>query len=328
MGTFKRRFFEEGLCKKQGFPAERSRLLMQLTIYILARNSPENLSRMLDSLLPWSPEEDTEIIIGDNSDNNCVLDLVHRRAAEFNGRLRCLKHVCNLGYSANMLRSFEVAQGRYLWIVGCNDRFLPGAVARLKSILTHRDDAVLLFKVEGLKSNSWPLERVYDDFAELVKGIHIGPLQNINSCVYHVGASRQQLASAYEGSSNLVPQLTLMAALLKAGHRLYFCPISIIERLPRDRRIWDPRVAWMTCWMIYPDLHDQYLWNQARGAIFDSWSKWILGIEKEGFVLTWPLVLYTIAQFGARALPMAIKITGRIVFRKLSCPGGAVSKPA
>jgi hypothetical protein len=273
---------------------------------------------MLDSLLPWSSGEDTEIIIGDNSDDNRVVDLVQQRSAEFGGHLRCLKHVCNLGYSANMLRSFEVAQGRYLWIVGCNDRFRPGAVAHLKSVVSHRNDAVLLFKVEGLKSTSWPLERVYDDFAELVKDIHVGPLQNINSCVYRVESARQHLARAYEGSSNLVPQLTLIASLLKDKQCLYFCPVSIIERLPRSRRVWDPRVAWITCWMVYPDLRDQYLWHQARGPIFDSWSRWILGIEKEGFALTWPLVLFTLAQFGPRALPMSLKITGRILFRKLA----------
>lgn len=300
---------------------------MLLTLYILARNSPENLGRMLDSLLPWNPEGDTEIIVGDNSDDNQVLELVQRKAEEFRGQLHCLKHVCNLGFSANMLRSFEVAQGRYLWIVGCSDRFHPGALARLKSVLAHRDDAILLFPVEGLKSTPWPLERVYDNFAELLTDIDIGPIQSISSCVYCVKAAREHLATTYEGSSNLVPQVTLIAALLKAHHRLYFCPIPLIESMPRGRRTWDPRVVWMTCWMIYPDLRDQYLWNQARGVILKSWSKWIVGVEKEGFVLTWPLVLYTLAQFGVRALPMSAHMVCRILFRKLSWKQGADNPP-
>lgn len=287
---------------------------MLLTLYILARNSPDNLGRMLDSLLPWSPDDDTEIIVGDNSDDSHVLELVNRRTEEFRGRLRCLKHECNLGYAGNMLRGFEVARGRYIWIVGCNDQFLPGAVATVKAVSAYRDDAMLLFPVNGLKMRPWPLEKVYGDFLDVVKELELGPINSINSTVYKVDVARRYLPLAYE-SVSLIPQTTMVAAMLKEGHHLYFCPKQVLERLPRKRN-WDPRRYWATLSMIYPAPEDRILWNRVRGVILRDWSSWILGIEAEGYPITWPMVLSTVAQFGGRALPLAFRMFMRIMSRK------------
>ena len=287
---------------------------MLLTLYILTRNSPENLGRMLDSLLPWEDRDDVEIIVGDNSDDRRVADLVVERSGQFGGRIRCLKHVCNLGYTANMMRGFEVARGRYLWIVGSNDRFHAGALAYLMALLGHREDALILFPVEGLKARPWPLEKVFDDFADAVRELELGPINSINACVFRREVFLRYLPIGYEG--NLIPQTTMIAAALRDGQRLYFHPKALIDRLPRSVRIWDPRRVWMNYWLIYPDPNDRHLWNKVRGLILRDWSRWILNTEKEGFTITVPLAMATWAQFGIRSLPLVARMVVRIMKRK------------
>jgi glycosyltransferase involved in cell wall biosynthesis len=287
---------------------------MLLTIYILARNSPENVERMLNSLLPWESQE-TEIIVGDNSDDHKVVELAECRAADFKGALRCIKHVCNLGYAGNMLRGFEVARGQYVWIVGSNDQFLPAAVATVEAVVRQRQDAMLLFPVNGLKARAWPLEKVYNDFIDVVRELELGPINSINSTVYKVEVARRYLPLAYE-SVSLIPQTTMIAAMLKDGHHLYFCPRQVLERLPRKRN-WDPRRYWSTLSMIYPAPEDRMRWNRVRGVILKDWSRWILNIEQEGYPITWPLIVSTGAQFGAESIPLMAKMIVRIVRRKM-----------
>lgn len=288
---------------------------MLLTIYILSYNAPDKVNRILDSLLPWETDQ-TEIIVGDNSDTLAVAELVEKRRDEFKGRLRCLKHVCNLGYAGNMLRAFEVAESQYVWIVGCTDHFLPGAIAKVESVLSHRGDAMVLFPVNGLKSRPWPMERVYGDFKEVVEEIELGPLNSINSTCYRLDCVRKYLPLAYECVS-LIPQTTLIAAMLKDGHHLYFHPQQVFERLPRSARTWDPRRYWSNLAMIYPAPADRLLWNRVRGIILRDWADWILSIEQEGYPITWPLVLSTWAQFGAGSTGVVWRMMLQILKRKI-----------
>jgi glycosyltransferase involved in cell wall biosynthesis len=292
---------------------------MLLTIYILSYNAPEKVNRILDSLLPWESGQ-TEIIVGDNSADDRVVRLVERRQAEFGGQLRCLRHVCNVGYNGNMLRSFEVADGRYLWIVGCGDRFLPGAVKKVESVIACLDDAVILFPVNGLKQRPWPLERVYRDVLELVEEIELGPLTSINSCVYRVECARKCLVAAYEGASNLIPQTTIIAALLKDGHQFRFYPHQVFERLPSGPRKWDPRCFWMNLWLIYPRVEDRILWNRLRRPIIRDWSRWVRNMENEGYPITWPMVTATWFQFGMCSLPLILRLLWAIARRKAARP--------
>ena len=292
---------------------------MRLTLYILSYNAPDKVSRILDSLLPWESDH-AEIIVGDNSDNTAVVELVESRREDFKGRLQCIRHVCNLGYAGNMLRAFEAATSQYVWIVGCGDRFLPDSIAKVESVLAHRGDAMILFPVNGLKARPWPMERVYNDFVEVVKEIELGPLNSINSICYRLDCVRKYLPLAYE-SVSLIPQTTLIAAMLKDGHHLYFHPQQVFERLPRSARTWDPRRFWMNLSMIYPVPADRIFWNRVRGVILKDWKHWILDIEKEGYPITWPLVLSTWAQFGAGSIGVVLRMALQIVKRKIKLKG-------
>jgi len=271
---------------------------------------------MLDSLLPWD-SEDVEIIVGDNSDNSDTQSLVDARCAEFSGRLRCLKHACNIGIMGNLLRAFEVASGRYVWIVGCGDRFLPNAVNTVKAVLAVRPEDFICFPVNGLKRPPWPPEGTYRDFAKVVADLDMGPLASINFTIYRVECARRYLATAYWSASSLIPQTAIIAAGLANGNALYFHPTPVFERLPRAARRWDPRTFWANLCCIYPCLDDWPKWVAIRNMMLAGFAGWIMRIEEEGHAITWPLLTATVRQYGVRSFPLALSMARAIARRRL-----------
>jgi hypothetical protein len=289
---------------------------MLLTIYILSHNASTDVSRMLDSLLPWGTD-DVQIIIGDNSDNNEVVELTEGRKAEFGGRLRCLKHACNIGIMGNLLRAFEVAGGRYVWIVGCGDRFMPGALAVVKAVLAERPDEFIFFPVNGLKRRPWPSAGTYKEFAIALADLELGPLASINSTIYQVNCARRYLNTAYWSASSLIPQTAMIAAGLADGRSLYFHPVQVFERLPRPARRWDPRTFWVNLSCVYPLVEDWPKWIAIRSMILKNYENWIVAIPKEGYHITSPVVSATLRQFGLQAFPLTIRLCVKMCMGKL-----------
>lgn len=288
-----------------------------MTIYIMCCESPVPVARSLDSLLPFESES-TEVIVADNSESDAVRNVVEERRASFGPSLRYIRHVCNLGGLANLMRSFEVSRAKYLWLNGCNDYFAPGAVAQAEEALQSNPAAFLAFPVEGLNPAPYP-DRVteYTSFADALRELNLGPLASTNVTIYRLDHARRFLPVAYEGLSNLVPQLAILAAGIDPDHRLRFIPTPLIERVRRPRR-WDPRKLWMNLSLIYPGPEDWGQWRDIRtGLLRGATKRWVLSFGREDFPLTVPLALSTFSQFGLRGIPLALAILRRVAVRRL-----------
>lgn len=291
--------------------------LYLLTIYILSYEAPENLARILDSLLPFQGSQ-TQIIVGDNSEIANVAPIIQERQNLFNGQLSRVKHVCNLGALGNILRAFELAQSRYLWIVGCGDAFCPDALSVVEDILSQASEsdsaALHIFPVNEVKIEPWPAKRmVFNDFATALKELEFGPLTNINSVIYDVVQARRFLPTAYQASSSLVPHTAIIAALLGSqknedAQQMVFHPTPVFQRLQRSYS-WNPHELWTNISNVYPSLDNAGDWKKIRREILRTHSSWILGVTQ---LLSLPVSSYfierTFGQFGWLSLPLLSKL--------------------
>ena len=321
--------------------AERARLL---TIYVLSYEAPENLARLLDSLLPFESTQ-AQIIVGDNSQWANVEEVVESRRALFGERLVLVKHGCNLGALGNILRAFELAQSRYLWIVGCGDRFLPHALPIVEEILQRAPRAALhIFPVNDVKIGSWPTEEtIYDDFAEALKELEFGSLTNINSVIYNVAEARRQLPVAYQAASSLIPHTAIIAALLNPlcvdKAQMAFHPTPVFERLPRSYS-WNPHELWVNVSNLYPHFTETSQWNKVRREILRTHGPWLLDVTQALQLPVKPSLLErTFGQFGFASLPLLTRLIllewqrrsrifqhTRLAFQRLRIAGGAVKR--
>jgi glycosyltransferase involved in cell wall biosynthesis len=281
-----------------------------LTIYILSYNSPEKTGRILDSLLPFTSDR-TCVIVGDNSEANDSSEVTESRKHHFNGRLKYVKHICNLGFIGSALRAFEMADSEYLWLVGCGDQFLPSTIADVESILTGLGPNFVAFQVNDVKSGEWPQEpKIYKDFIPALIDLDLGPLTNINNVIYPVELSRKFLPAAYEAGSSLVPQTAILAAGIReeTEANLHYFPVQVFQRLPRPQA-WDVRKLWGNLATIYPDFEDDKRWLQVRRIVDESHSEWVVSrLKALNLPVTRSFITRTFGQFGSKSLPLYIKL--------------------
>ena len=280
-----------------------------LTIYVLTFEAPEKLARLLDSLLPFTSTR-TQIIVGDNSVVNDAAQVVAERRTIFNDQIVYVRHRCNIGLG-NLLRGFELAESKYFWMVGCGDRFLPGALEIVEPILEESDEAFIMFRINGVKGGAWPAnERVYDYFPDAMRDLEKGPLTNINSVIYNLDKIRDFIPAGYEAMSSLMPHTGMIAAALdrSGSHRLVYHPVQVFERLPRPQS-WDPRIVWSNLSLIYPRPENEREWNKVRREILKTHSPWLPAVLwRMKLPLTRGFLLKTYGQFGLASLPLLVRL--------------------
>ena len=295
-----------------------------LTIYIMCCHHPEPVARSLDSLLPFDGKR-TEIIVADNSVDDAIEKVVADRKDRFHGNLRYIRNVCNLGGLANLMRSFEVARGDYLWLNGCNDKFSEGAVRKAEELVASKNASFFAFPVDGLSPNPFPSEEtVFTSFVDALHALKLGTLASTNVTIYDLEYARGYLPVAYEAMSNLIPHVSIMAAGINAEHPMCFIPVRLVERVPRERRRWDPRKLVQNLSLIYPDPASRQEWKQVRPELFQWLKKWVQSFEGEDFRFTSELAAKLLAQFGIRALPLSWRIFLRVQKRRLAQMFGRV----
>ncbi len=110
-----------------------------LTLAIPTYNRARFLSENLEVLCPQLIDEHrVELLICDNASPDRTPEIV----SDFQSKglkIRYLRNSTNLGADANILRCFEEASGKYVWVFGDDDFIIPGAVAKILDLLENSD---------------------------------------------------------------------------------------------------------------------------------------------------------------------------------------------
>ena len=100
------------------------------------------LERLLLQLLPQLEADDRiEVCISDNASRDGTADLVAGVLEGIGARARYQRHPENLGFTANLLSSVELATGRWCWFLGSDDVVTDTAVAEVAALVDRHPDA-------------------------------------------------------------------------------------------------------------------------------------------------------------------------------------------
>jgi len=123
-----------------------------LHIFLLTYNREKSLRRTLEAIAA-SPLRDHPLTVMDN----CSPDGTPAVCEAFRPllpRVTVCRHVRNIGFGANFLRSIELSRGEYTWVLCDDDTLFPERAAALIDLLeTARPQAIF---IGGPRQDAWP----------------------------------------------------------------------------------------------------------------------------------------------------------------------------
>ena len=112
--------------------------MYELSICVPVFNRPESLRLLLSSICLSSETDRVQICISDNNYKEiCNEDVVK----EFSGRLKIkyIRNNKNIGMVKNILNVIDMAEGKYIWLMGDDDYILGEKLGGLLEFLSHKD---------------------------------------------------------------------------------------------------------------------------------------------------------------------------------------------
>jgi glycosyltransferase involved in cell wall biosynthesis len=115
-----------------------------LTIAIPTYNRSRYLKRCLEHLQACRLNGARILVIDNFSSDDTPLVLRQFESASLQGTLRFVRNAANIGGDANILRCFELATTKWLWIVGDDDKPLPNSVDCIMHEVSRQSKCVYL----------------------------------------------------------------------------------------------------------------------------------------------------------------------------------------
>lgn len=213
----------------------------KLTVAIPTYNRPKQLKETLDVILPQVlSHDDTQLIILDNCSATPALDVLMQAACgkSLPGRIKTIRHVANIGGDWNALRSFEVAEGEWLWCLGDDDNPANDALETILADIENADHCYGFYRV--FKDSDCPnvsdcrggryIGNSIDEWVRRVPSY--GARLFLSASVYKLSAVRPYLINGYLVSASGSPHLTMAMFAILAGGKYLLSQKSIANYQP------------------------------------------------------------------------------------------------
>lgn len=211
---------------------------VKLAICIPSFNRLEKAKECVKSLLEQIGDFDVSIQVIDNAsdevyfDNFSEIGLFSRAISD--GRLSIIRNTFNIGMSANFMRSFEVANGSWLWIVADDDVLRADSI---KSILI----AIDLYSTEsgfivfgGQKNESTEYANHINSLEEFIDFNHLSTdvfnrFIFITNGVYKLDYFRPLLSDGYQHLNTYIPHFMMQVAYMRQGNKCIAIQENIVD---------------------------------------------------------------------------------------------------
>ena len=197
-----------------------------LTIAVPTFDRPEALSRCVESVVAQLTPV-VRLVVLDNCSRVPASEVVGPLLAGVPGA-RVVRNPVNVGGSANVLRCVEFCETEWVWVVGDDDRLLPGAVARVLDDLERHPGTAYFNYASPFHSRD--AERVLAGIDEFVGGVDsLGGLLFISACVLNAARLRPHMAAAYQFLYSFSPHLVLALCAACDGGVVRLMPSQLVE---------------------------------------------------------------------------------------------------
>jgi len=196
----------------------------KLTVAIPTYNRPSQLEKTLLVIVPQViAHENVQLIILDNASKQPAIEILRvvSGGQDYGERIRVIRNVSNIGGVANILRSFELAEGEWLWCLSDDD---APAIDAIVAILKDCESYNHCYAYYGLKPG-------IPDVADMVDGKYLGTSIRewvkripsyghrlfISESVFKVADMRPYMSLAYIIAASGAPHLVMAYCAISAG---------------------------------------------------------------------------------------------------------------
>jgi glycosyltransferase involved in cell wall biosynthesis len=120
--------------------------LQLASIIVIAFNQEKTILETLDSL-KTAGIDDVEILICDDSSTDCtrlIIDEWCQSSRSWNGPIKIIFHEKNLGICGNFASGCMAAKGKYVKLIGGDDKIVPGSLSRMINWM-ERENLIVAF---------------------------------------------------------------------------------------------------------------------------------------------------------------------------------------
>lgn len=182
-----------------------------LDIIIISYNRKEKLEKTLNEFLEKSPLKHYDITVIDN----CSTDGTSEMIEEYSKKYPNLKHVrnkINIGGNPNIIRAFETATKKYLWLLGDDDFYHWENWHKLETAM--RDDYDMIITqgdINGIADVFY--------YATLISG-----------AIYKTDLfTNTVITNAFDNVRNLFPHLAVAANVINHDKKIYMEKTDVVE---------------------------------------------------------------------------------------------------
>jgi len=163
--------------------------------------------------------EDIELLIIDNASDIPVEETLSDLIASHQNKrsVNIHRNAFNVGMSANIMKCFELSQGKYMWLLGDDDRINLNSFSTINYNIKEHPEAVFFnFATSGSGSRGKTIVTNGDNFVSKID--QFGSLIFISACVFKRNTFVNHLRYGYIFAGTLAPHFALLLVSLKPDH--------------------------------------------------------------------------------------------------------------
>lgn len=121
-------------------PVDRPRLSICLPTHHGRAAELDRALRSIAAQLPALPERSVQVCASDNGSRDATQEVLREHAEHLGKALTTFRFEVKQGFTPNLLKAVELADGAFCWLMGSDDEFAPGGVATVLEALAAGPD--------------------------------------------------------------------------------------------------------------------------------------------------------------------------------------------
>ena len=222
----------------------------QLTIIIPTYNRCDSLKETLNDLCLKNIDQ-VKIIVLDNNSTDNTESLVRECKAKYEF-IDYKKNKVNIGLNANLLRTIEICETEWLWMLGDDDKINDDCLSKIELKIRGQIDSVLInfSNISFVERNSDLLSSGLDEFLCIMDSFP--NLLFISTNIMNAKILKKNISLGYQYSYSMIPYFIMLLDILKNSEsKVHFSKQSIVEfRRPEKNEKW----SFINLWMGLPTL--------------------------------------------------------------------------
>jgi hypothetical protein len=210
---------------------------------VITYNRAERLRHTLTRLAA-SPFSEARITILDNASTDGTEAVTAEFASRF-PRYEVFRHKYNIGLSGNLLRAFELSEGRFTWVLADDDQLNEVDIGDITGVMAAESADVISLAAFGRPESTAGQFYTYEE--AIRDGIYFfGCCSLITNTIFRTSLlDSRVMHQGYRLAHTLFPQFPLLTKLAVENRRLYCAREIVITKTEKDAPPWSVGSLWL-----------------------------------------------------------------------------------